>query len=894
MKSEIRNSILLIPALIAVLGAGTLTMARGLDNLTPARFAASPEAAAGDSAALGAPGSGLRASAPMTTATASPPITPTATMTGTELLPDLVIQSFGWQYVDFDKTGCMPESQKKEFLVRIANIGEAPAGPFEVRVVDFVWPVAGLAEGETLVLKSESWPMTADFDLIIDPDNEVRESNEDNNVLRAMGGTPTPLSTPPPVCTAPPTITPSPTPTRSAYVPFAVQRMNKDDLPELPLVFRPRTMARLLRLPTLDGTLGILPGDPGDESYVFIGRHPRSLLSQKIWDASAEMLFETSPRDAHYVFMAYEETAAGSEDLVRQQKARMDAALEALEPADRAHWQEHLHYVSVNPMSLGGWFPQMLEGWGSSNPLAVVSWNEAGEPVELTLDTTADSGWAPRIGPDHPLAGEIAWFGTACNGEPAAQNVAGKLALIERGVCAFTEKVANAERLGATGVVMFTDDRPKTEMAGSCEPCPMIPAIMIDREPGLRMKEQAEDGNAVTVVVENFWAQAHAFAIDHRGLLREFGWIPYGFPTFHEHQFDLFEQIAFEAQAYHYEYEQASRMEAEEAAGEVKVIPVFEDVLASDPGWTGRRFIAEIELPSAEEMKGYDKLEVDLAMGCRFGEDDRCGAWDYLTYLYLCDDLENPNRCNNEIGRFITAYKRQTHWVTDISPMLGYFQEGGTVRLGFWTVQPYVLDMNLRLSKSEEAKAAGGANLVPSQLLPLFGGGRFDRRFDENYNEIFQPITFTVPTGVQKVELVTIISGHGFDVDTQQCAEFCNHTHDFGINGQARAVYIEHGIMDDPVGADIGCALQIPLGVAPNQFGTWPFGRAAWCPGLDVPPKRFDITDKIEIGGADNVITYFGGFRGEPYVPVKRSGQEGAGWDMRIEMKSFLLYWTAP
>ena len=69
----------------------------------------------------------------------------------------------------------------------------------------------------------------------------------------------------------------------------------------------------------------------------------------------------------------------------------------------------------------------------------------------------------------------------------------------------------------------------------------------------------------------------------------------------------------------------------------------------------------------------------------------------------------------------------------------------------------------------------------------------------------------------------------------------------------------------------------------------------AWCPGLDVPPKRHDITDQVQIGGDSNVISYFGGFRGQPYTPVRAPGVEpGAGWDMRIEMKSFLLYWTEP
>lgn len=785
MKTRTRWIAAAVVAAVGLVGAGSLALAGRIEP-GPAEAASRPagpvEAAAGD---------GLRASSPMTTATASPPITPTETLEPT-LEPTLA---------------------------------------------------------------------------------------------------PTTALTP----TATSTFTPSATPTRPAYIPFTGQRVGKAELPAPWLRFRPRSMARPLRLPTLDGQLAIDPGDPGDASYVFIGRHPASLLSQQLWDASVDALLDTSPEDVNYVFMAYEASPAEAEARVRAQRERIAAVLAGRPAEQRGHWEEHLHYVKVNPMTLDSWFTNVLEDWGSSNPQARASWQENGQTVEIQFDTTADSGWARRIGPDAPMEGSLAWFGTACNGETPAQDVAGKIALVERGVCPFTDKAVNAERLGATGMVMFTDDRPKTEMGGSGSVG--ISVVMIDRDHGLRMRDQVVAGNAVQVSISAVWAQAHGLAIDHTGHLREFGWIPYGFPTYHEHQFDLFEQVAYEAQSYHHEHGIEARMAAEEAAGEVEVIPVFEGVMASDPGWTGRRFVAEIELPSAAEMQRYDKLEVDLKMGCRNGEDDNCGAWDYLVYLYLCDDPDNPNACNNEVGRFITAYKRQTHWVTDISPMLGYFQQGGKVRLGFWTVQPYVLDMDLRLGKSAAATAAGGANLVPRQLVPLFGDrGRFDRRFDEHYNDVFQPITFTVPAGIQKVELVTIISGHGFAVDDKQCAEFCNHTHRFTVNGDPdSAVFIDHPIMDDPVGADIGCALQVPAGVAPNQFGTWPFGRAAWCPGLDVPVKRHDITSQVQIGGADNVIDYFGGFRGEAYVPVLAPGVEpGTGWDMRIEMKSFLLYWAAP
>ena len=35
---------------------------------------------------------------------------------------------------------------------------------------------------------------------------------------------------------------------------------------------------------------------------------------------------------------------------------------------------------------------------------------------------------------------------------------------------------------------------------------------------------------------------------------------------------------------------------------------------------------------------------------------------------------------------------------------------------------------------------------------------------------------------------------------------------------------------------------QVSLGVVPNQYGTWPFGRAGWCPGQHVDWWEVDVT----------------------------------------------------
>ena len=85
-----------------------------------------------------------------------------------------------------------------------------------------------------------------------------------------------------------------------------------------------------------------------------------------------------------------------------------------------------------------------------------------------------------------------------------------------------------------------------------------------------------------------------------------------------------------------------------------------------------------------------------------------------------------------------------------------------------------------------------------------------------------------------------------------------------------------------------GCILQIVDGVIPNQYGTWPYGRGGWCPGLDVSPWVVDITPALQEG--QNTITYRGLFDGEDYVPRPHPDPQG-GFGARIDMTSYLVFW---
>gem|GEM_PF-986944 len=103
------------------------------------------------------------------------------------------------------------------------------------------------------------------------------------------------------------------------------------------------------------------------------------------------------------------------------------------------------------------------------------------------------------LSPDGVQA-EAAWFGDGCSLDDQADDVAGKIAVIARGSCRFRDKVANAERVGAVGAVIYTDARPKVIMFALPSGL-STPALMIDREPGERLRDLLLQGTVVTVTM---------------------------------------------------------------------------------------------------------------------------------------------------------------------------------------------------------------------------------------------------------------------------------------------------------------------------------------------------------------------------------------------------------
>jgi len=297
---------------------------------------------------------------------------------------------------------------------------------------------------------------------------------------------------------------------------------------------------------------------------------------------------------------------------------------------------------------------------------------------------------------------------------------------------------------------------------------------------------------------------------------------------------------ANEARFYNYEYDRDAAL----AATNSTVVTVF-------PGGEGSTGAAtDVTFPDAATMAGFDTMLLDMTMGCIGpGEFGDCPAWDYMAYVYLCPDAQQPDVCDVEVGRWITTYHREGRWVHDASALLPLFKAGGTFRLKFDSPNAYDVGFDIHLSNADKAAR-------PDEVTYLYDA--FGVSFNATYNDGFSPMDLLIPADATKVELATIISGHGQN-DPGNCAEFCVTTHHFFVNGTENVVELSDA------GSQWGCMDQVDSGTIPNQYGTWWFGRSGWCPGRHVPVEMIDITDQVTPGEMAT-FDYEGYRNGQPYA----------------------------
>ena len=311
-------------------------------------------------------------------------------------------------------------------------------------------------------------------------------------------------------------------------------------------------------------------------------------------------------------------------------------------------------------------------------------------------------------------------------------------------------------------------------------------------------------------------------------------------------------------EAEYYDYEKQIADFIKENSGNSTVFKGLDGVPFAEEGWT-KNIDFEIDFNGlSENGELYIRLEqiCDTPKKCE---------WDRLERLFLCD--ETGEKCETEIGRWITTYGRSGKWLTDITPLKPMFEKNGKYKFRFAVDGDYYVNTLefIFVHKDENAK---------NTLEPLFNQRE---QFDENYNSHFEPVKREISGDIKKAKIFAYITGHGQSSEQANCAEFCQFESVFTVNGTDFVVDFKNA------GTPDGCFEDVKNGVVPNQYGTWPYGRAGWCPGKDVKLIEIDITDALVSG--ENTFSYSGYLDGEVYVPVVTDEN---GYRAEIYLSSYL------
>lgn len=137
----------------------------------------------------------------------------------------------------------------------------------------------------------------------------------------------------------------------------------------------------------------------------------------------------------------------------------------------------------------------------------IVAADEDFSPTGATSTNTSDGtefeetqgSNTPPIGPGDVLEGQTVFVGRACDGDPSVPAAAdATIAVVERGLCTFTEKVANVEAAGGYGgVIIFNregDDGCSDLLNMSVEGG--IPALFVGRDTGFGFFDKPYDDAA--------------------------------------------------------------------------------------------------------------------------------------------------------------------------------------------------------------------------------------------------------------------------------------------------------------------------------------------------------------------------------------------------------------
>ena len=135
---------------------------------------------------------------------------------------------------------------------------------------------------------------------------------------------------------------------------------------------------------------------------------------------------------------------------------------------------------------------------GKNPRMQMYLWNGAGPTHEVKINSPVVKSYGAKgaqFGPAMTTTGITGSIVTTVPADACAAvsgSLAGKLALVDRGTCAFTVKVLNVQAAGATAMIVANNvNGTETFLMGGTEPNATIPSVMISQNDGADLKTLA-------------------------------------------------------------------------------------------------------------------------------------------------------------------------------------------------------------------------------------------------------------------------------------------------------------------------------------------------------------------------------------------------------------------
>lgn len=259
-------------------------------------------------------------------------------------------------------------------------------------------------------------------------------------------------------------------------------------------------------------------------------------------------------------------------------------------------------------------------------------------------------------------------------------------------------------------------------------------------------------------------------------------------------------------------------------------------------GSAGQTQFTLVNLP--ENMEDFGQILLHFSVEC---PNDGCDPWDQPASFFL--DAADGN--SYELARFVTPFGIECGpWTVDITDFKSIMRGPAVFRsfVQVWGPSGWLVNADLEFIDVQTP--------TYQKVTPLWETDNWvygDPGISHDLPEQTVTIDNTTETGHMRMT----ITGHG-QGNTDNAAEFSNKTHTIMLNSNAAD---SHNLWKSDCASN-PCA---------DQNGTWEFARAGWCPGQNVIPYIYNLTDEITPGQALSID-----YELEDYVNELNTGYNGS------------------